>query len=120
MTQSKDIERLGKRIRSMRERRTPLLWREICVRLKIFNLDESPATGLAEKIGYYEGYEPGREVRSRLGLRDQCSTCRRPFRKAGKVRPPIIISEARRAFNQLSRARQEEILQWALTQIGEL
>jgi hypothetical protein len=95
-------------------------FREVCETLGWFNPSGKPSTGLVYKIAYVPDYEPGREVRQRLGMRDQCSKCRRPFHKPKPPRPKRQLSEARRKFNALTYESQEKLLEWALTQIEEL
>lgn len=127
MTQSvksKDVARLGKKIRRLLERRRhPMRYREICELYGWFNTNGKPSTGLVFKLAYgVDGkpYEPGREVRKRLGLRDICPACHRPFHKPNPNRVRPVLTEARKVFMKLPRSRQDELIEWALRQNGEL
>jgi hypothetical protein len=97
----------------MREGCNPSLWRVICEKFNLHNPDGSPATGLASKIAYND-FEPGREVRLRIGLRDQCTKCRRPFRKPSTKRQPAIITPARKLFNKMSQIEQDKLIEFLL------
>jgi len=102
----------------MRERRKPISWRNVCVKLGIMKSDGRPDTGMAYKIAY-DGHEPAdREVRVRLGLRDICSKCHRGFRK----RTVRKMTPARAWWNGLSNAKQEKIIQslYQLRDVKEL
>lgn len=106
--QTKQTARLGARIRRLRERRRPLTWTAICQRLNILNPSGEAATGIAYKIAYRE-YEPShREVRARLGLRDVCMTCLRPYRRKG---PPRVRTEIQDWWLRLSATERAAILE---------
>jgi hypothetical protein len=81
--QTKPTQRLAKRIRKQRERRTPVLWRVICEKFGIWKADGEPDTGMAYKIAYDDHEPEDRDVRTRLGLNDMCVKCQRAFRKPG-------------------------------------
>jgi len=104
----------------MRERRKPISWRNVCVKLGIMKSDGRPDTGMAYKIAY-DGHEPAdRMVRARLGLRDICTKCHRGFRKASARR--TTLSQARAWWNGLANAKQEKIIQslYQLRDVKEL
>lgn len=68
-----------------------MIWVAICHRYKIYDPQGNPSTGIARKLAY-DDYEPShREVRQRLGLRDMCLTCGRPYRKKTTRRPRTEI-----------------------------
>lgn len=110
-SQTPQTARIARKIRKLREKKKTA-WKDVCVRLKILKEDGRPDTGLAYKIAY-EGYEPtGRELRHRLGLRDICKSCRRPFR-VPSVKPRPAKSQARVWFNGLKREERDQVLEWA-------
>lgn len=111
--QSKQTQRLAQRIRKARERilnGKPTPWRLVCVivRPQIIKVNGDPDTGLASRIAY-DNYEPGLDIQRRLGLREICTRCHRPFRKK-VVREKVVPSKGRAWWNSLSFEKQEAIL----------
>lgn len=112
--QSKQTQRLAKRLRKAREHKdrkgNPALWRVVCMKVKpnIVKENGDPDTGLAYQIAYNE-YEPSREIQKRLGMRETCKTCHRPFRKPS-VREKVAPSKWRVWWNSLGYERQDKIL----------
>jgi hypothetical protein len=109
--QTEQTKRMAKKILKLREKKPPMLWREICIRLNIYKADgTTPDTGLASKIAY-QGVEPAtKRVRDRLGMRGICLTCRRPFRKPGKVRAKVLKSEPSSWWGALQEEERERIM----------
>lgn len=113
--QTKQTQRLAERLRRIREKTdrkgNKTKWRVVCLKVKPPILLESgePDTGLAYQIAY-NGKEPeDRHIRERLGLKDICAKCLRPYRKpAGKANKR---SPAREWFINLSREKQENLLE---------
>jgi hypothetical protein len=76
--QTSGTARKAKRINRLRAKGKT--WESISIEEGIIKENGSPDPGLAYRIAH--GYEPkGRELRSRLGLRDVCMSCLRGFRK---------------------------------------
>ena len=112
--QSKQTNRLSRKIRKIREKKTRgklTRWVVVCEKLNIRTAEGNLDPGLAYKIGYQE-YEPSdREIRKRLGLNDICTKCRRVFRA---TRPPEAkkpMSPARAWWNGLKSGDREKLIE---------
>lgn len=119
-SQTTQTARIAKRIREFRERKHQLKWREICEPGRvtpngILKDDGMADTGLALKIAYNNHEPERRDVRARLGLKDICTTCRRPYRQK-TVKAVVTPSRARTWFQSLPREKQEEALQFLYEQ----
>lgn len=114
--QTKQTLRLAERIKRFRGKRDragkQMIWRKVCLKIKppILTAEGKPDTGLAYKIAY-QGLEPeGRDLRKRLGLRDICTNCKRPYRKIGAKKPAAKKTDARLWFERLPIDRKEQMI----------
>lgn len=93
--QSKKIARMGKKIRSLRDR--GVRWREVCLQFDppIVTAEGKPDTGLASLIAYQD-FQPGKEVCQRLGIRPMCTKCNRLYpvaRANGHIKHELSAAE---------------------------
>lgn len=122
--QTKQTQRLGARLRRIREKTdrkgNMTKWRVVCLKVDPPILLESgePDTGLAYQIAY-NGKEPeDRRIRERLGLKDICAKCLRPYRKPARVAKKR--SPAREWFMKLKSDRKEKMIEFLFDTFGDL
>lgn len=110
--QTKQTQRLAKKIRKLRERKKPFTWHAVCEKLNIRTEDGRHDPGLAYKIAYRE-YEPSdRAMRTRLGLRDICTKCKRGFR-VPHPKEHRALSPSRAWWQKLKGGERERVIELA-------
>lgn len=103
---SRNPEAVSKQIRRLRERRRPMSWVDICIKLKIFKKDNvTPDTGMASMLAYGRKGEPYRPsekvVLERLNFPVVCKECHRPMRER-KSKSVVLIDPYQIFWNNLS------------------
>lgn len=109
--QTKQTQKLARKIRRLREKKKPEIWRVVCEKLNIRTEDGRVDPGLAYKIGYGD-YEPSdRSARKRLGLRDICTKCKRTFRAVKAPAARKAPSPAQLWWGRLKRQERKKLIE---------